>query len=205
MTVLKAGGYPGIILLMAMESSIFPIPSELVIPPAAYWASQGEMSYLGVVLAGTFGCWVGAAGTYWVSRKLGLPFFLRFGKFFFLSPRKIELAQRWFQNNGKECIFFARLLPVVRHLIGIPAGIAEMDFMHYSLATVVGSAIWCSILAWFGPQIITPEMFQDADSLVHAVKQRTHIVALLVAILAGGYAILKATAGRRKPLTLPES
>ncbi|MBT9583264.1 DedA family protein [bacterium] len=191
MSVLQTGGYPGIVLLMAMESSVFPIPSELVIPPAAYWASQGKMSYFGVVAAGTLGCWIGSALTYWVSNKVGRPVLIRYGKYVLISPEKLELAEEWVQDYGREGVFFARLLPVVRHLIGIPAGLTGMNFLTFSWTTVLGSAIWCSVLAWFGPQIITPEMFQDADSMVKAMKARTHMVALLVGLVAVLYGVMR--------------
>jgi membrane protein DedA with SNARE-associated domain len=187
MSVLKTGGYPGIVLLMAMESSIFPIPSELVIPPAAYWASQGQMSYFGVVLAGTFGCWLGSAITYWVSLKLGRPVVTRF----LISEKKLEVGERWVADFGREGVFFARLLPVVRHLIAIPAGIGSMNFWTFSWTTVLGSAIWCSVLAWFGPQIITPEMFDSPDGMVAAVKAKTKIIVLLIVLVAGAYALMR--------------
>lgn len=187
MSVLKTGGYPGIVLLMAMESSIFPIPSELVIPPAAYWASQGQLSYFGVVLAGTFGCWLGSAITYWVSFKLGRPLVTRF----LVSEKKMEMGERWVADFGREGVFFARLLPVVRHLIAIPAGVAGMNFWTFSAATVVGSAIWCTVLAWFGPQIITPDMFDSPDAMVAAVKAKTKVIVLLIAVVAAAYAVMR--------------
>src|SRR6185369_2373340 len=86
--------YLGIIVLMAMESSIFPVPSEVVIPPAAYWAAQGKMSFWGVVLAGTFGSWLGSAITYWVAFGLGRAFILKFGKWIHITPEKVERAER---------------------------------------------------------------------------------------------------------------
>jgi membrane protein DedA with SNARE-associated domain len=199
MSVLQTGGYPGIILLMAMESSIFPIPSELVIPPAAYWASQGKMSYIGVVAAGTLGCWIGSALTYWASNKVGLPVLLRYGKYVLITPKKLELAEEWARDYGRAGVFFARLLPVVRHLIGIPAGLAQMNFWDFTWTTVLGSAIWCSVLAWFGPQIITPEMFQDADSMVKAMKARTHMVALLVGLVAVLYGVMRYMTRKKTP------
>lgn len=200
MSVVKAGGYPGLVFLMAMESSVLPVPSELVIPPAAYLASRGEMSYIGVILAGTVGSWIGAALTYWVSALIGRPMLLRFGKYFFVPPKKLELAERWVQEYGTAGVFFARLLPVVRHLIGIPAGLCRMNFLAFSVTTLIGSAVWCSVLAWFGPQIITPEMFQDADSMVVALKHRTHMVAALAALIAVLYAVMKVMGRKRKPV-----
>jgi membrane protein DedA with SNARE-associated domain len=131
-----------------------PIPSEVIIPPAAYLAhTQGQMSLLGIVLAGTAGSWVGAALMYWAARFLGRALVLRLGPYVGLSAAKIEMAERWTARYGSAGVFFSRLLPVIRHLIGIPAGILRMDFRWYALATLVGSLIWCSVLAWLGVTI----------------------------------------------------
>ncbi|MFN8611973.1 MAG: DedA family protein [Vulcanimicrobiota bacterium] len=194
MAVLKTGGYPGIVLLMAMESSIFPIPSELVIPPAAYWASQGHLSYFGVVVAGVLGCWLGSAITYAVSYKLGRPLVTRF----LVSEKKMEMGERWVNDYGREGVFFSRLLPVVRHLIAIPAGVAGQNFWTFSIATILGSTIWCSVLAWFGPRIITPEMFDSPDAMVAAVKAKTKMIVLLIALVAAAYGVMRYLTGRTK-------
>src|SRR5215213_10816312 len=140
-------GYWGIIVLMAMESSIFPVPSEIVIPPAAFLAAQGELSFAGVVLAGTVGSYLGSAITYWVARAVGRPVVIRYGKYFFMSGEKLERAEAWLARYEAGGVFFARLLPVIRHLISIPAGIVRMNFAVFSAVTITGSAIWCYILA----------------------------------------------------------
>jgi membrane protein DedA with SNARE-associated domain len=151
LAALEQGGYPLIAFLMALESSIVPLPSEVVIPPAAYVAhSRGTMSLTGIVVAGTVGSWVGATVMYWAARWLGRPLLMRYGRFFLITPEKIERAEIWAAQFGTAGIFVSRLLPVIRHLIGIPAGIVRMPFGWYSVATVVGSAIWCTVLAWVG-------------------------------------------------------
>ena len=149
---LKTIGYPAVMLLMAIESSIVPLPSELVIPPAAHWAHTGQLplTVWGVVLAGTIGSWLGATVMYWVSRLAGRPLVLRYGRYIFIPPEKVEGAERWAQHYGSMGIFISRLLPVVRHLIGITAGIVRMDFKLYSLFTMLGSGIWCAVLAYVG-------------------------------------------------------
>lgn len=148
---LEQGGYWLVGLLMALESTIIPLPSEVIIPPAAHLAhSKGLMSVWGVVVAGTIGSWIGAAIMYWASRIAGRPLAMRYGKFFLVSPQKIEAAERWAEKFGSFGVFFSRLLPVVRHLIGIPAGIVRLPFGKYSLYTILGSALWCSVLAWLG-------------------------------------------------------
>lgn len=151
MQSLGSGGYPLIVLLMAIESSIVPLPSELIIPPAAHLAhTQGNMSLLGIVIAGAIGSWLGATAMYWVSRWAGRPLILRYGKYVFIPAVKVEQAERWAQRFGSFGIFASRLLPVVRHLIGIPAGIVQMNYAKFSLFTLIGSALWCAVLCWVG-------------------------------------------------------
>jgi membrane protein DedA with SNARE-associated domain len=136
---------------MALESTIVPIPSEVIIPPAAYLAhTQGQFTLVGVVLAGTGGSWAGASVMYWAARLLGYPIIARFGRYVGLSRANLDLAEHWCTRYGAPGVFFSRLLPVIRHLIGIPTGILRMDFRYYVLATLLGSLLWCSVLAWFG-------------------------------------------------------
>ena len=183
-------GYLGVIILMAMESSIFPVPSEVVIPPAAILAaSSGKMSIAGVILAGTFGSWLGSAITYFVSRAVGRPVVEKWGKYFFVPPDKLARAERFMHRYEAGGIFFARLLPVIRHLISIPAGIIRMGFGKFSALTVIGAGIWCSVLAWLGGKVgkgLDPNQPIDPESLVKAVKQQSHLVigiVLLVGLL----------------------
>jgi membrane protein DedA with SNARE-associated domain len=154
LSVLSQGGYWLIAGLMALESTVVPIPSEVIIPPAAYLAhTQGQLSTVGIVLAGAAGSWVGAAIMYWGSRWLGRPLVMRLGPYVGLAAAKIEMAERWSSRYGWAGVFFARLLPVIRHLIGIPVGILRMDFRWYALATLAGALLWCSVLAWLGESI----------------------------------------------------
>ena len=151
---LGQGSYGLIACLMALESTLVPIPSEIIIAPAAYLAhTQGQMSLIGIVLAGTLGSWVGASIMYWAARGLGRPLVLRWAPYVGLSTAKIELAERWCARYEWAGVFFSRLLPVIRHLIGIPVGILAMDFRRYALATLLGSLIWCSVLAALGATI----------------------------------------------------
>jgi membrane protein DedA with SNARE-associated domain len=148
---LEQGGYWLVGLLMAMESTIVPLPSEVIIPPAAHLAyTKGTMSVWGVIVVGTIGSWIGAAIMYWTSRIAGRPLAMRYGKYVLISAEKIEKAERWAAKFGSFGVFFSRLLPVVRHLIGIPAGIVRLPFGKYSLYTLLGSGLWCCVLAWLG-------------------------------------------------------
>ena len=150
---------------MTIESSILPLPSELVIPPAAHLAYTGQipLSLPGIVIAGTIGSWLGAALMYWAARLAGRPLFLNYGKFIFISPDKIDGAERWADHYGSMGIFISRLLPVVRHLIGIPAGIVRMDFRLFSLFTVLGSALWCSVLCYVGVKMGQDEQLMNGE------------------------------------------
>jgi membrane protein DedA with SNARE-associated domain len=189
-------GYIGIILLMAMESSIIPVPSEIVIPPAAFLASQGRFNVWAVIAAGTFGSWMGAAISYWVSLWLGRVVILKWGRLFLLSETKLVRAEHWLHRYEAGGIFFARLLPVIRHLISIPAGIIRMNFATFSIVTVAGSALWCGVLAWFGQTAITPEMLsQDPAAMAAALKAKSHvIVAAVMALCFLYFVVLRLTA-----------
>ena len=149
---LAGGGYPLVALLMAAESSIMPLPSEVVIPPAAHLSHTGQipLSLAGIVIAGTIGSWLGASVMYWAARLAGRPLVLRYGRFVMITAAKIEGAENWAAHYGSMGIFVSRLLPVVRHLIGIPAGIVRMNYKWFSLSTVLGSAIWCAVLCYVG-------------------------------------------------------
>ena len=176
-------GYAGIVVLMAMESSIFPVPSEVVIPPAAFWVSQGKMSFAGVILAGTFGSWLGSAITYWVARWVGRALILKWGRKFLITEDKLERSERFIHRYEAGGVFFARLLPILRHLISIPAGIVRMGFGTFSLMTTVGAAIWCAILAWFSMRVAerNPTLIEDPAALVSAMKHES--MSFVVAVL----------------------
>ena len=195
-------GYLGLIILMAMESSIFPVPSELVIPPAAILAAQvgHNMTLTGVVVAGTFGSWLGSAITYWVARAVGRPIIARYGAYIFMPQKKVARAERFMRRYESGGIFFARLLPVIRHLISIPAGIIRMGFVKFSVLTTVGAAIWCSVLAWLGGKVggelrAAGKNPLDPEELVKAVKHESHLIIGIVLLLGVLYFVaMKITA-----------
>src|SRR5205809_3184768 len=194
------GGYLGIIVLMALESSIFPVPSEIVIPPAAFLAAQGKLNLWGVIAAGTFGSWLGASVTYWASLWLGRILIVKWGRFFAISESKLTRAEQWLHRYEAGGIFFARMLPVIRHLISIPAGIIRMRFTTFSVMTILGSAIWCAVLAWFGQTAITPEMFRDPAGMPPALKAKSHLIVAAVLVLCVLYFVVVwlTTEGRRR-------
>ena len=178
---LGSGGYWLIAALMALESTLVPIPSEIIIPPAAYLAANGgPLGVPGIILAGTAGSWLGAATMYWGTRWLGRPLVLRYGPYVGLAAAKIELAEAWAAHYGWAWVLFARLLPVIRHLIGIPAGIVRMDFRWYSVATLAGSLLWVSVLAYLGVLV------GNNAALLTGSLHRFALLVLGVALVLGG-------------------
>ena len=167
-------GYSGVFLLMAIESTVFPLPSELVVPPAAYWAQQGHLSFWGVVLAATLGSWFGSTLSYVFAARVGRPVILKYGKYFFVPEKKWLLAEGWILRYSAVGVFFARLLPVVRHLVSLPAGAARMNFRVFSAMTLLGSFVWSVVLAWFGARVLggEPQLLNDPDALVHVLKSK---------------------------------
>jgi membrane protein DedA with SNARE-associated domain len=142
---------------MFLESSFFPFPSEVVMPPAGYLASRGEMSVVLVVVCGIVGSVLGALFNYWIAIKWGRKFFDRFGKYFFVSPEAIDKAELFFERHGHVSTFTARLLPVIRQYVSLPAGLARMNLFKFCLCTALGSGIWAAILTllgyWLGSEI----------------------------------------------------
>ncbi len=150
LTTIGAMGYPGIFLLMAMESSVLPVPSELVMPPAGYLAQKGEMNVVAAILCGTFGSLLGAYVNYFAARHLGRPLLLKYGRYVLISEEKFTRVENFFLRHGEISTFLGRLLPVVRHLISLPAGLAGMGHLRFSLYTLLGAGIWVTILTYIG-------------------------------------------------------
>ena len=168
-------GYIGIFVMMAFESTALPIPAEVVMPPAAYWASQGRFNLALVIIAATAGSWAGSAASYWIAYKLGRPLVNRYGRFVLMSPSKIEAADRWFETYGAGGIFVARLLPGIRHIVSIPAGLFRMPFGRFSLMTILGAGLFNGALAWFGMRVLgdQPALIKDPDALRNALASKS--------------------------------
>jgi len=147
--------YLTITILMAIESTFVPLPSELVLPPAAYLASQGELNFFLIVLFATIGCVIGALINYTLSYYLGRVIIYgladsKYAKFFFINRQKLQHAENYFIENGNTSTFIGRLIPGIRHLISIPAGLAKMSLKKFILYTFLGSALWNTILSALG-------------------------------------------------------
>lgn len=181
-------GYAGVFVMMALESTIVPIPSEIIMPPAAYWAEQGRMSLPLVVLAGGLGSTFGSALCYAFTYTVGRAFVARWGRYLLLPPEKLDLAERWLAQYALGGVFFARLLPVVRHLIGFPAGLVRVPFAAFCTVTFVGSTLWCGILSVFGAKTLgrRPDLLQDPAALADVLKHDLlWFVAMIVGLGAG--------------------
>ncbi len=183
-------GYPGIFLLMAMESSVIPVPSELVMPPAGYLAFQGKMSMAGAILCGTLGSLAGAYANYFASRYLGRPLIIRYGRYVLIPPEKFERVERFFLRHGEISTFIGRLLPVVRHLISIPAGLSGMNHLHFSLYTLLGAGLWCTILTGIGYIIGENQQL---------IMRYSHQALLWVALFSIALIVLYIRLQRRRP------
>ncbi|MDD5041605.1 MAG: DedA family protein [Candidatus Peribacteraceae bacterium] len=145
-----AVGYPGIILLMAVESSFIPFPSEVVMIPAGYLAKQGQMHLGLVIFCGAFGSMLGALANYMIAATLGRRLLLKYSHWFLMSPEKFQRAERFLLEHGEIGTFVGRIIPVVRQYISFPAGLAEMPLLRFSLWTGLGAGFWVTVLALIG-------------------------------------------------------
>lgn len=156
-TELYAGlGYFDIVVLMALESSLFPVPSELVMIPAGYLAATGQLDPYLCVLAGAVGSVIGASANYLLGAYVGRAFLLRYGRYLLIDADKYAEAERLFLKNAYLATFVGRLLPVIRHLISLPAGIFAMAWTPFLLITALGAALWCAVLVAVGYYIGEP-------------------------------------------------
>jgi membrane protein DedA with SNARE-associated domain len=176
--VIFALGYPGIVVLMAIESSFIPLPSEIVIPPAGYLAAQGRMNAWMVLGAGVLGSVIGALLNYGLAMWVGRPFLHRYHRWFLMKETSLDRAEAFFRRHGEMSIFAGRLIPVIRHLISLPAGVARMRLDRFALFTTLGAGIWCAVLTYIGWYLGSrPELVADLDT---AIRQRTGLATAIV-------------------------
>jgi len=145
-------GYAGIFILMALESTVLPVPSELVVIPAGYLAYQGQLSVPLIFLASTLGSLAGAFINYGFALLVGRPFLERYGRYFFVRPPLLHKTDAFFARHGAISTFTGRLIPGIRHLISLPAGLARMNLVTFSLYTSLGAGLWTLVLiamGWF--------------------------------------------------------
>jgi membrane protein DedA with SNARE-associated domain len=196
--------YFTIALLMLVESTFLPLPSEVVIPFAAYKAAQGDLNVFGVVIFGTVGALTGSLINYTLAFYLGRPIVYKFaqskvGRLFLLSKEKVEHAENYFIRNGKTSTFIGRLVPGIRHLISIPAGLAKMDLRSFMLYTFIGAGIWNIILAIIGYYIydLRDKIFPYLDNVLYFLGA-VFVIYLVIKGIGGMRKNKKAKGDRRQ-------
>lgn len=143
-------GYPGIIFFMALESSFFPFPSEIVMIPAGWLVSEGKMSVSGAIISGIIGSWLGAILNYYLALYLGRPLLIKYARFFSLTEEKFYRVESFFRTHGEIGTFTGRLIPFIRQYISFPAGLVKMHFGKFIFYTGLGAGIWVTVLVYIG-------------------------------------------------------
>lgn len=178
-------GYPGVFLFMTMESMVFPIPSEAVMPFAGVLISQGKMSWIPVLIASSLGSLLGSILSYFIGQKGGQPFIHRYGKYFLLKNHDLEITEKFFRKHGDKTIFLSRFIPIIRHLISLPAGIGNMNKKKFLFFTFIGSTMWNMFLVLAG--------FYFGSRFFQLTEYKTFIDIFLITVIIGviGYWIYK--------------
>jgi len=182
-------GYTEIFFLMALESSLFPVPSEVVMIPAGYLAVRGDLDPFLATLAGGLGSLLGASVNYALGRYAGRTFLLRYGKWFLIDERKYQEAEQLFLRNAVRATFIGRFIPVIRHLISLPPGVFGMPKIPFAVATLIGATIWCGVLVavgyWFG------------EPAAAVIRHYSHEIGLIAVLLAGVFVLRFLLKGRK--------
>lgn len=164
---IAATSYPGVFLLMVLESMVFPVPSEAVMPFAGFLIVTGQFTFTGVIIASTLGSIVGSLASYAMGFYGGKPFIKRFGKYLLLDAHDLEITERFFAKRGELTIFIARFVPVIRHMISIPAGLGKMNIWKFIIYTVLGAGLWNSFLTYVGFKL--KENWEEVMTYSHTI------------------------------------
>lgn len=178
-------GYAGLAVLMALESMVAPLPSEAVMPFAGFLIFEGRFSFYEVILFSTIGSIIGSVISYYAGLYGGRPFVNRFGKYLLLDSHDLEVTEKFFNKYGEKTIFFSRFIPVVRHLISIPAGIAEMKLGKFIIYTTIGAGLWNSFLAYAGYRL------KSHWETIRHYSQTIDIVVVLLLLLGIAYFVYR--------------
>jgi membrane protein DedA with SNARE-associated domain len=177
-------GYLGILVLMFIESTFIPLPSELVIPPAGYLISQSKMSWIGVIASGTAGSVLGALFNYAIAVYLGRPFILRYGKYFGISQKHFNKGEEFFIKHGHISTFIGRLILGVRHYISFPAGLCRMNLAEFCIFTALGAGIWVWVLAYIGYFV-----GNNKEKFLEVSKQWSVYIIIICILLVAAYVL----------------
>ena len=193
--VIRAGGYWGVMLLMAIESACIPLPSEIIMPFAGYLVSTGEFNIFLAATAGALGCNLGSIVAYEAGKRGGRPFVARWGKYVLVGMDEVDAAERFFARWGSAAVLVGRLLPVIRTFIAFPAGVARMKLLPFHVYTFVGSWPFCFALAWIGREL--GEKW-NSDPRLKAAFHQADLVIGLVLVAGVGFYIWHRVNGIRK-------
>ena len=183
--IIEAGGYIGVFILMTLESMVAPVPSEAVMPFAGFLVTNNTFTMFGVIFASSLGSIVGSLISYYLGFWGGKPVVLKFGKYLLLDKHHLEITEKFFNKYGEKTIFICRFIPVVRHLISIPAGVGKMNITKFSIYTIIGATIWNTMLAYLGV------FLGNKWSLVHHYSRYLDYIVVAVIIIAFVYWIWK--------------
>lgn len=174
---IETGGYAGAGALMALESMIAPIPSEVVMPPLGMLVQEGKFTWTGSIVATSIGSLVGSLISYYMGLVGGKPLVMKVGKYLLINEEHLDLTHRWFEKRGSATVFVCRFIPVVRHFISIPAGMARMNIIKFCLYTLIGATLWNTFLLWLG--------FELGTKWEKILKYRGPIDVAIVILLVG--------------------
>ncbi len=193
-SIMEQLGYFGIALLMFLDNVFPPIPSEVIMPSAGFAASKGQLLLSGVIIAGSIGSLVAAALLYWVGRKIPNQSIFnwvdRYGKYLFIKSEDVKKALDWFEKYGHRVVFFGRMVPAVRSLISIPAGMSHMPFWKFMLYSSVGTIIWTTFLACVG------YYFGNNIELMQQIFSRVGYVIIVIVLILVAYFFYKKSKAR---------
>jgi membrane protein DedA with SNARE-associated domain len=173
-------GYASVYLLMVGESMVFPIPSEAVMPFAGFLIESGRFTFPLVIIVSTLGSITGSLASYFIGAKMGEPFVKRFGRFFLLNIDDLNATKKFFSRFGEITIFASRFIPVIRHLISLPAGMGKMNLLRFSIYTIIGAGLWNTFLAWVGYKLK-----QNWSTVMKYSKTIDHVVLGILVLLLG--------------------
>ncbi len=189
LSIMEKLGYIGIAFLMFLDNVFPPIPSEIIMPSAGYTAAKGELTLIGVIIAGSIGSLLAAALLYWLGRKIPqhhlFSLIERYGKYIHISVTDLEKSLTWFEKYGHRIVFFGRMIPAVRSLISIPAGMSNMPFRKFMAYSAAGTIIWTAFLAYIGYH------FGENPALMSAITQRIGYIILVVTMIYILYYLVK--------------
>lgn len=187
---IEISGYTGVLILMIFESMIAPVPSEAVMPFAGFLIYEKKFTWLGVALASTTGSIIGSTVSYYLGLYGGKPIIQKFGKYLLLDEHHLELTEKFFGKHGEKAVFISRFIPIVRHLISIPAGIGKMNVPKFLIYTTVGACAWNMILTYIG------FVLRNNWNTIHHYNKYGDIIVLLV-LGIGAYMFISKSMKRR--------